>query len=118
VVSDPLMPGGGVARRPLHFIMGDCSGSMKGPKMQALNTALRAMLPHLLRWEREQLQAQLLIRILGLAAEPRRHVAAPRPVAELNARWRDLEDVRRGWTNMGPAFEAVAEVLDPARLIL
>jgi hypothetical protein len=37
VVSDSLMPGGGVARRPLHFIiMGDCSGSMKGPKMQAL----------------------------------------------------------------------------------
>ena len=51
-----------MARRPLHFIiMGDCSGSMKGPKMQALNTALRAMLPHLLRWEREQLQAQLLV---------------------------------------------------------
>ena len=43
------MPGGGVARRPLHFIiMGNCSGSMKGPKIQALNTALRAMLPHLL----------------------------------------------------------------------
>jgi len=41
-VSDSLMPGGGVARRPLHFIvMGDCSGSMKGPKMQALNTAPR-----------------------------------------------------------------------------
>jgi hypothetical protein len=38
VVSDALMPGGGVARRPLHLIiMGDCSGSMKGPKMQALN---------------------------------------------------------------------------------
>ena len=52
MVSDSLMPGGGVARRPLHFIiMGDCSGSMKGPKMQALNTALRAMLSHLLRWE-------------------------------------------------------------------
>jgi hypothetical protein len=39
------MPGGGVARRPLHFIiMGDCSGSMKGPKMQALNTALAQQL--------------------------------------------------------------------------
>ena len=37
--------------------------------MQALNTALRAMLPHLLAWEREQLQAQLLIRILGFATD-------------------------------------------------
>jgi hypothetical protein len=36
------MPGGGVARRPLHFIvMADCSGSMKGEKMQALSYALR-----------------------------------------------------------------------------
>jgi len=97
VVSDSLMPGGGVSRRPLHFIiMGDCSGSMKGPKMQALNTALRAMLPHLLRWEREQLQAQLLVRILGFATEPRWHVPEPTPVAELNDRWRDLEYVRWG----------------------
>ena len=48
-----------MARRPLHcIIIGDCSGSMKGPKMQALNTALRAMLPHLISWEREQLQAR------------------------------------------------------------
>ena len=117
MVSDSLMPGGGVARRPLHFIiMGDCSGSMKGPKMQALNTALRAMLPHLLRWEREQLQAQLLVRILGFATEPRWHVPEPTPVAELNDRWRDLEYVRWGWTNMGPAFEAVGEVLEPDRL--
>jgi uncharacterized protein YegL len=101
----------------LHFIiMGDCSGSMKGPKMQALNTALRAMLPHLLRWEREQLQAQLLVRILGFATEPRWHVPEPTPVAELNDRWRDLEYVRWGWTNMGPAFEAVGEVLEPDRL--
>ena len=106
-----------MARRPLHFIiMGDCSGSMKGPKIQALNTALRAMLPHLLRWEREQLQAQLLVRILGFASEPRWHVPEPTPVAELNARWRDLEYVRWGWTNMGPAFEAVGEVLEPSRL--
>jgi hypothetical protein len=87
-VSETLMPGGGVSRRPLHFIaMGDCSGSMKGPKMQALNTALRAMLPHLLAWEREQLQAQLLIRILGFATIPRWHVPEPTPTAELNHRW-------------------------------
>ena len=37
-------------------------------------------------------------------------------MAELNDRWRDLEYVRWGWTNMGPAFEAVGEVLEPDRL--
>ena len=31
--SQILMPGGGVARRPLHFIvLANCSGSMKGEK--------------------------------------------------------------------------------------
>jgi uncharacterized protein YegL len=117
VVTESLMPGGGVARRPLHFIvMGDCSGSMKGEKMQALNYALRAMLPHLLAWEREQLQAQLFVRILAFATAPHWHVADPMPVAELSEHWQDLQCVYQGRTNMGPAFAAVADVLGPGQL--
>jgi uncharacterized protein YegL len=116
-VSETLMPGGGVSRRPLHFIViGDCSGSMKGQKMQALNWALRAMLPHLISWEYEQLQAQLLVRILGFATVPRWHVENPLTPAQLNERWQDLEYVHQGRTNMGPAFEAVADVLVPEKL--
>jgi uncharacterized protein YegL len=116
-VTETLMPGGGVARRPLHFIiMADCSGSMKGAKMQALNYALRAMLPHLVAWERDELQAQLLIRVLSFATTPRWHVPDPLTVTELNERWHDLEFVYQGRTNMGPAFQAVAEVLGPDRL--
>jgi uncharacterized protein YegL len=116
-VTETLMPGGGVARRPLHFIvMGDCSGSMKGEKMQALNYAMRAMLPHLDAWESEQLQAQLFVRILAFATTPHWHVAEPLPVAELNQHWRDLEYVNHGRTNMGLAFEAVASVLGPDKL--
>lgn len=115
--SQILMPGGGVARRPLHFIvMADCSGSMKGEKMQALNYALRSMLPHLLSWEGDQLQAQLLIRVLAFATRPRWHVPDPAPVAALSTRWRDLEFVHQGLTNMGPAFQTIAEVLGPGRL--
>ncbi len=111
------MPGGGVARRPLHFIvMADCSGSMKGEKMQALNYALRSMLPHLVDWERDQLQAQLLIRILSFASAPNWYVPDPVPVADLSRHWRNLEYVPMGRTNMGPAFRAVAEVLTPERL--
>ena len=111
------MPGGGVARRPLHFIvMADCSGSMKGEKMQALNYALRSMLPHLLAWETDQLQAQLLIRILAFASTPEWFVADPVPVADLSSHWRNLDYVPMGRTNMGPAFRAVAEALTPERL--
>jgi uncharacterized protein YegL len=116
-MTETLMPGGGVARRPLHFIvMADCSGSMKGEKMQALNFALRSMLPHLIDWERDQLQAQLLIRILAFASTPQWCVPDPIPVAELSSRWRNLEYVPMGRTNMGPAFRAVADALRPEQL--
>jgi uncharacterized protein YegL len=116
-MTETLMPGGGVARRPLHFIvMADCSGSMKGEKMQALNFALRSMLPHLIDWERDQLQAQLLIRILSFASAPQWSVPDPVPVADLSRHWRNLEYVPMGRTNMGPAFRAVAEALSPERL--
>jgi uncharacterized protein YegL len=116
-MTETLMPGGGVARRPLHFIvMADCSGSMKGEKMQALNYALRSMLPHLLAWERDQIQAQLLIRILRFATEPQWHVAEPLPVADLIASWRNLEYVYQGRTNMGAAFREVSDALGPDKL--
>ena len=113
----PLMPGTGVARRPLHVIvMADCSGSMKGEKIQALNYAIRSVLPHLASWELGQVQAQLLIRILKFATVPEWHVHDPTPVAELSAGWQDLEYVHQGRTNMGAAFRAVAEVLRPGTL--
>jgi uncharacterized protein YegL len=116
-MTETLMPGGGVARRPLHFIvMADCSGSMKGEKMQALNYALRSMLPHLVAWERDQLQAQLLIRILRFATAPEWHIRHPLPIADLIARWQNLEYVYQGRTNMGAAFREVAGVLGPDKL--
>jgi len=116
-MTETLMPGGGVARRPMHFIvMADCSGSMKGEKMGALNYAIRSMLPHLIDWERDQLHAQLLIRILAFASTPAWFVRDPVPVADLSASWLNLEYVPMGRTNMGPAFRAVAEVLAPDRL--
>src|SRR5260370_6802221 len=104
-MTETLMPGGGVARRPLHFIvMADCSGSMKGEKMQALNYALRSMLPHLVDWERDQLQAQLLIRILAFASAPNWYVPPPMPAAELTTRARTLDNSPMARTNFSPTF--------------
>ena len=54
-----IMPGGGIAKRPLHFIIAaDGSWSMNGEKMQALNYAIATMLPRLADWERAQENAQ------------------------------------------------------------
>ena len=109
------MPGGGISRRPLHFIiLADCSGGMKGEKIQALNFAIADMMPHLAAWERDQEQAQVIVRAVAFATEPRWHIDDPVPVSKLC--WKPLQPVPKGLTNMGPAFAMVAEVLAPGRL--
>jgi uncharacterized protein YegL len=109
------MPGGGVARRPLHFIvMADQSGGMAGEKMQALNFAVADMLSHLAEWERDQLRAQVLVRVLGFATVCQWHVKDPTPVSEID--YKPLQAVHHGWTNMGVAFRQVAEAIGPGRL--
>jgi uncharacterized protein YegL len=109
------MPGGGISRRPLHFIiLADCSGGMKGEKIQALNYAIADMMPHLQAWERDQEQAQVFVRAVAFATEPRWHIPDPVPVASI--RWKPLQPVPKGLTNMGPAFAMVAEALAPGRI--
>lgn len=113
--SATIMPGGGISRRPLHLIiLADCSGSMQGEKMQALNFAIAEMLPNLVAWEQEQEMAQVLVRVAAFADSPRWHIEEPVPVAQL--RWKPLHHVERGRSNMGPAFRLVAEALGPGRL--
>jgi len=109
------LPGGGISRRPLHFIiLADCSGGMKGEKIQALNYAIAAMLPHLAAWERDQEQVQMFVRAIAFATEPWWHIPAPQPVAGIQ--WKPLHPVPKGLTNMGPAFALAAEALAPGRI--
>ena len=104
------MPGGGIARRPLHvLILADCSGSMTGEKIDALNYAIGQMMQLLAAWEEEQERAQILVRAIAFADEPRWHIKEPLPVVHL--RWAPLAVVPRGRTNMGPAFRMAASVL-------
>jgi uncharacterized protein YegL len=110
-----LMPGGGLTRRPLHFlILADRSGGMAGEKMQSLNFAIADMLSHLAEWEIDQLRARVLVRALGFATEVEWHVEEPVAVSRMN--WRPIEAVPHGWTNMGKAFLEVSRVLAPGRL--
>jgi uncharacterized protein YegL len=106
------MPGGGVSRRPLHLIIiADCSGGMKGEKMQALNFAIADMLPQLAEWERGQVTAEIFVRAVAFATTPWWHLETPTPVNQV--RWQALEAVPMGMTNMGPAFAMVAQALAP-----
>ena len=107
--------GGGISRRPLHFIiLADCSGGMKGEKIQALNYAIADIMPRLAAWERDQEQAQVFIRAIAFATEPRWHIPDPQPVVGLH--WKPLQPVTKGLTNMGPAFAMAAEALAPDRI--
>jgi uncharacterized protein YegL len=109
------MPGGGISRRPLHIIiLADCSWGMKGEKIQALNYAIADMMPHFEEWERDQEQAQVFIRAIAFATEPRWHIKDPVPVSELM--WKPLQAVPKGLTNMGPAFALAAEALAPGQI--
>ena len=109
------MPGGGISRRPLHvIILADCSGGMKGEKIQALNYAIADMMPHLAEWERDQEQAQVFVRAIAFATEPRWHIPDPQPVGQI--RWQPLQPVAKGLTNMGPAFALAADALAPGQI--
>src|SRR5213595_3626108 len=109
------MPGGGISKRPLHFIIAaDCSGSMMGEKIQSLNYAIAVMLPQLGAWDREQENARVLIRVLTFGDEVNWHVADPTPVDDVH--WTPLEIVEGAVTRMGAAMRAMAEVLRPDRL--
>ncbi len=113
--STTIMPGGGISKRPLHFfILADQSGSMRGERIQSLNFAIADMLPHLVTWEEEQEQAQVFVRAITFADEPRWHIGAPTPVRDV--RWKGIQHVEHGKTNMGKAFQLLAEALAPGNI--
>ena len=107
----PKLPGGPLARRPLHFIwIADCSGSMgyRG-KIQSLNNAIRDALPAMRDAAADNPNAEVMVRTLKFSSGASWQVANPVPVEQF--RWDDLE--ASGVTDMGKALQLVAEQLDP-----
>lgn len=106
------LPGGPLARRPLHFIwIADCSGSMGyGGKIQSLNFAIRNALPAMQDVAKENPYAEVMVRVMKFSSGASWHVANPVRVDQFS--WVDLEV--DGVTDMGKALQLVAEQLDPA----
>ena len=105
----PKLPGGPLARRPLHFIwIADCSGSMGGKKIQSLNFAIKNALPAMQDAAAENPNAEVMVRAVKFSSGARWHVANPVPVAQFM--WDDLE--ADGVTDMGKALQLVAAQLD------
>ena len=101
-------PGGELASRPLHFIwVVDCSGSMFGEKIGALNHAIQSTIPDMVDAARGNPNAQLLIRTLKFATGASWVTQNPVPIADFA--WDDL--TAGGVTDMGKAFELLAAQL-------
>lgn len=107
--GEPLMPGGRISSRPLHFIwLVDCSGSMAYEgKIQALNHAVREAIPHMVEAAASQPQAEVLVRVIAFSDRAR--WVTPDPVPIERFAWSDLE--AGGTTDLGHALEMVAEIL-------
>ena len=107
----PTLPGGPLARRPLHFIwIADCSGSMGyGGKIQSLNYAIRNALPAMQDVAKENPNAEVMVRAVKFSSGASWHVANPVPVDQF--KWDDLE-ATTGVTEMGKALQLVAAQLD------
>lgn len=102
------LPGGPLSSRPLHFIwICDCSGSMGGDKIQALNFAIREAIPEMRKVADENPNAQVLVRALKFSNGAQWVIAQPTPVADF--KWIDIS--ADSVTDMGRALMMVAEQL-------
>lgn len=110
------MPGGEMANRPLHFFWAvDCSGSMAGNKIDAVNHAIQECIQPMKDEAANNPNAQLYIRTLKFSTGA--SWITPEPVRIEDFAWEDLE--ADGITDMGKGFEMIAAQLEmppmPAR---
>lgn len=101
-------PGGELASRPLHFIwVVDCSGSMYGEKIGAVNHAIQSTIPEMVDAASDNPNAQLLIRTLKFSTGASWVTSSPVPIDEFA--WDDLE--ADGVTDLGKAFDLLSAQL-------
>lgn len=103
------LPGGPIAKRPLHFIyIVDTSGSMKDyGKIQTLNNAIKETIPHMQKIAEDNTSAEVLVRVLRFSTGAQWITNSPVPISKF--KWVDL--VAEGERHMGAAFSMVADAL-------
>jgi uncharacterized protein YegL len=104
-----VRPGGEYAGRPLNITwVLDCSGSMaEGGKIEALNNAIREVLPAMRKAAEGNPEVQYYMRAIRFSSGASWHIPTPTPLAEF--KWVDLK--AEGETDMGQAFALLAEDL-------
>lgn len=101
-------PGGELATRPLHFFwVVDCSGSMYGEKIGALNNAIQSTIPEMRDAASNNPNAELLVRTLKFATGASWVTSTPVNIDDFA--WNDLD--AGGVTDLGAAFEMLSAQL-------
>ncbi len=101
-------PGGELATRPLHFFwVVDCSGSMYGEKIGALNNAIQTVIPDMKDAAQNNPNAELLIQTLKFSSGASWVTSAPINIDDFA--WNDL--TASGVTDLGKAFEMLSAQL-------
>lgn len=101
-------PGGELASRPLHFFwMVDCSGSMYGEKIGAVNHAIQSTIPEMVDAAKNNPNAQLMVRTLKFSTGA--SWVTSNPVNIEDFAWNDLD--AGGVTDLGKAFDLLAAQL-------
>jgi uncharacterized protein YegL len=104
----------GIATRDMHFFwIVDCSGSMQiDGKMAQVNNAIKESIEDMRRVADENPFAKMQVRVLTFSNGANWHVSQPTAVSDFG--WSDLQ--ADGVTDMGAAFEKLAEQLDVNKL--
>ena len=95
-------------RAMVVFFIIDISGSMKGNRIQAVNDAIRNLIPELKRREASNTNAEIRIAIMEFSSNANWKTTAPVPVSSYN--YDDITYVGGG-TNFGKAFSALNKKL-------
>lgn len=104
-------PGGEIANRPLHFFwVVDCSGSMAGEKIGAVNHAIQETIEPMKEEAANNPNAQLCVRTLKFSTGASWVEEKPIPIEEFV--WNDLKVDEYAVTDLGTAFERIAMELE------
>lgn len=108
-MSEKKRPGeGGIAKTDLHFIwIADCSYSMQGNKIEALNQAIKEAIPEM-KTVAFNNNTIVLVRAIKFSDIAEWHIPTPIPIETFT--WSDL--TIGGTTAMGHAFKLVAEAME------
>jgi len=105
--------GGALAARPLQFIwLADCSGSMSGKKIEALNFGIREAIIPMREVAAENPNAKVLVRAIKFSNGAQWHISQPTDIQDF--KWNDL--TADGLTDMGKALHLAADALKTSNM--